>query len=530
MTLFDRNQRNIFVFNKYARPKILRRGKQNYQNIYNSYFLPGFYKENCPCEPIALKTFYKFIERYIDPDDLIRAQEGRVALRYKTIAKTGKFVSEGYGVRVEVDGYHEPIALLDPKTFKPIGVRPIHYLAHESHVGIYVSWITDYVSGSENSSHVIELYKGMMFPKPDFQEIFGSKHPHIFYCKPFNIYHDGGTAFKAETVFDFIALANTTSGQAKTQYGQGKSFVESGISSIKEKLTFELPGHYNDRQDKYIDTTHYSKFAVLTTLEHHVLFNRHMNDEQNYGYDKRRKIIRAEQWIREAAFKPPALPDKPEDLLNFSGLKDNKTIQVAVGIQFHVRNKTYTFNSEQLQKLLRRLVHKKLSNKVDFHRSEFFPKEIKVVNPITDELLIVPIVEADENSIIPFVGNGEFYSEYAKLQTIERLSRLTNEQIIKEAEARDRAIKKYKKQKKLALADDAKSLEEVMKDDFAKFKKAMENSSATNVEIAPPMKSESIFPHADDDTPTSSEDLQESPDDHPTNEEWDDNVDFGGSE
>lgn len=246
----NRKEANRAVFDDFARPRILTRGRQNLTHIYNKYFLPNYKKLELPFDPISEKTFYVYNKKYIDPDERTAAQEGRVAAKHARISKNKKFVGDGFCTRVEVDCYHEPIALLDPSTFKPTGVRPIHYLAIECHTGCYLGSVIDYKNGSELSSYVIELYKRMFFPKPYFQSTYGSKNPFLPYAKPYLIFHDGGAAFIANDCRNFLAIANTCSGLAKTQDAAGKPFIESGNFSIKTKFTWTLPGQYNDRKKK----------------------------------------------------------------------------------------------------------------------------------------------------------------------------------------------------------------------------------------------------------------------------------------
>jgi hypothetical protein len=461
----NKTQANRAVFEDYAKPQILKRGRPNYKHIYNKHFLPAFLKLELGFDPITEKTFYVYKDKYIDPDEVVAAQQGRVAAKHAKISKNQTFSGDGFTSRVEVDGYHEPIALLDPITFKPTSVRPIHYLAMECHTGCYVSAVTDYKNKSENSSNVIELYKRMFFPKPDFQIMYGTKNLFRQYLKPYQIFHDGGLAFIANACADYIAFSNTCSGLARTQDAKGKAFVETGNYTIKRAFTWLLPGSYDDKQKDYIDPKHYSTFAVLTTLEHEVLFNRFICDDFNHGFDKRRGFNRGEQWVHEAGLFPPCMPDNPGELINYMGMRDTKKIRKAVGIEFHVRGTPHTFNSDKLQKLRRVLLKINKTDEVVYHRSDFFPDNIRVVNPISDEVLIVPRVKDDEDTEIHYVGDGEFYAELASLQRIEILAAMTNEEIIEAAEKRKRKIIRFKQDKKRQRAKDSKALDDVIAED-----------------------------------------------------------------
>lgn len=460
-----RAEANRAVFDDYAKPQILKRGKVDYQHIFHTYFLPAFYKLELPFEPISEKTFYVYKDKYIDPDEKIAAQRGQVAAKHAKISKNQKFAVDGFGSRAEADCYHEPIALLDPVTFKPTGVRPIHYMVMECFTGAYLATVSDYKNGSEQSSYVIELYKRMLFPKPDFQVMYGTTNSFKQYLKPYQLFHDGGSAFVANSSAEFLAFSNTCKGTAKTQEPQSKPHIEAGNHSAKVKLTMKLPGSYDDNQKDYIDPKPYSKFAVLTTLEHEVLFNRYICDDHNHGFDKRRGFNRGEQWIDETALFPPILPSNPAELISYMGLRDTKKIQKAVGIQFHVRGTPTTFNSDKLQKLRRVLMQQKKTDEVTYHRSDFFPDHIRVVDPISDEILVVPRVKDDEDTEILYVGDGEFYAELAATQRIEILAAMTNEEIIAAAEKRKRKIERYEKNKKRLRAKNAKALEDVIKED-----------------------------------------------------------------
>ncbi len=513
---------NRAVFDDVAKPRILKRGRPNLQLIYKKYFVPAFQRLNLPFDVISRSTFYKYVERYIDCDEKEAAQNGRVAAKQNTSAKVGVRETEGFIINVEVDCYHEPIALLNPITFKPTYIRPIHYLAFECHTGSYISTITDYVNGSELKSYVVELYKTMFMPKPDAQSRYGLQFRVRQYGKPYLIFHDGGTAFTANIVYDFLKLSNTCVGLAKTQDAKGKPFVESGNFSIKSQFTWDMEGHYNDNQKDYIDPKPFAKFAILTTLEHEVLFNRFIYDEHNNGYDKRRKFNRGEQWIREAAIRPPLSPNAPRDIIHFHGMKDKKTIQKVVGIQFHLHGSTQTFNSDDLQKLRRDLANRHLPVEVHCHRSDFFPHEIRVVNSISDEILIVNRLE-EEESEIKYMGDDEFYSKFAKRQKLEFLARMTNQEIVDAALQRDRQIKKYKANKKKALAEDAKSVDEVLEEDLNRLTQAM------NIEEKPERDEEPSDENLESDTNDIDLDIKNNDEDAPANEDdsgWDDDVEF----
>jgi hypothetical protein len=473
----NRIEANRAVFDDIAKPQILRRGKVNYQDIYENHFLPAFLKLELPFEAISEKTFYVYKDKYIDPDEKVAAQQGRVAAKHAKLSKNAKFSGDGFTSLVEVDCFHEPIALLDPITFKPTGVRPIHYLALEVHTGVYPATVTDYKNGCELSSYVVEMYKRMFFPKPDFQSIYGTKNSFKQYCKPYQIIHDGGTAYTAGVCGEFLAFSNTCKGIAKTQEPTDKCHVEAGNFSIKTGFTLKLPGSYNDKQKGYIDPKPYSKFAVLTTLEHEVLFNRFICDDRNHGYDKRRGFNRAEQWAKEAALFPPVLPSNPAELINFMGLRDTKKIQKVVGIQFHVRGTPHTFNSDKLQKLRRVLLQQKKTDEVTYHRSDFFPDCIRVVNPINDEILVVPRIQDEYDSDITYVGDGEFYAELAALQRIELLATMTYEEIITAAKKRKRKIERYEQDKKHQRARDAKALDEVFAEDTKELERLIAQQS-----------------------------------------------------
>jgi hypothetical protein len=478
----SRTEANRVAFDDFGKPHILKMGRQNLKHIYNKFFLPNFLKLNSSYEPISEKTFYVYDKKYIDPDERTRAQKGRVAAKQARICKTQKRQRDGFTCLVEVDCYHEPIALLDPLTFKPTGVRPIHHIAIEAHTGNFLSTVTDYVNGSELSSYVVELYKRMFLPKPDFQATYGTEHPFIPYCKPYLIFHDGGSAFIADVIREFLALANTCSGLAKTQDAKGKAFIESGNYTIKSGFTWLLPGSYDDKQKDYIDPKPYAKSAVLTTLEHEVLFNRFICDTHNNGHDKRRGFNRGEQWIREAAAFPPSLPNDPKGILGFLGMKDKKTIQKAVGIQFHVRGRAHTFNSEDLQKLRRILEQSHQELKVSYHRSDFFPDFIRVVNPISDTLLTVSRIKDDDDTEIRYVGDDEFYSDLAALQQIEILSLMTSEEIIAAAEKRKRKILRYEQDKKRVFAIDAKDLGGMLAEDRKRVEEAIAELASEEID------------------------------------------------
>ena len=498
-----RTEINEYVFVKYAKPKILSLSNPVLSKIYKDVFLPAFKKGNYPVEPISEKTFYVYEKRLIDPDERVRAQQGRVALRHQTNTKLSRTIAQAFCSRIEVDCFHEPIAILDHRTFQPIGLRPIHYVAIEDRTNVVAGLISDYHYGRELSHFVVELYKNILFPKPDFKSLYGTKHENIFYCKPFMIYHDGGSAYIAQVSYDYIALSNTVSGLAKTQYGKGKGSIESFFSELKSGFTFTLEGHYNDNQKDYIDTSNVWKEAVLTDLEHQVLLNRHINDKHNYGFHQKKKAIRADLWALESSFRTPAIPDNPNDLLHFSAIKGAKTIQPNVGIQYHVNGMTYTYNSLELQKLRRVLMQRKKDTKIQYHRSTFSPQEIKVINPIEDSLLAVPLIE-NPKIITPLAGE-ELFAEFAKTQSLESLSKLSDDEIIQQAKKRKRLLTKHKKEKKKAVAKAAKSIKEVAKEDKALVEALIAESHSTQVEE-----------ETSQQTPSEQENSEGSPENKPT--------------
>lgn len=469
MKYYSAREANFATFDDYAKPAILKKGKPNLHSIYEDIFLPAFAALNSKFKPISLKTFYRYCRDRIDVDKKIKAQKGRVALKHETICKKAKFISEGFGIRVEVDAYHEPIALLSPLTFKSIGVRPIHYFAVECRTQVITGVVTDYESKSERACYVIELYKHMLFTKPDFQLIYGTKYPFIFYLRPYLVFHDGGTAFTANNAKQFLQLAYRCSGLSSTQDAPAKAFVENGNKLIKRGFTVKLPGSYDDSQKEYIDPRHYSRDAVLTTLEHHVLLMRYICDEYNFGDVKTKGFNRAERWIEEFYFYPTPRLSNISELKAYQGIEDKKVIQKVVGIQFHILGKSFTYNSEELQKLRRTLKDMHLSAEVEFTRNPYERDEIRVRNIVQDNILVVPII-TENDSEIEHLGVGDFYQQFRDTQHIEVLSKMSNEEIIDQAIARNMVIKDYEAGKKQKNKPLAAGLSETVKQDIEDFK------------------------------------------------------------
>lgn len=476
MEYHSNKEANFGIFNDYAKPAILMRGNPEGKNIYYNIFLPAF-RLHCPgFQPISLKTFYRYCINRIDPDKKLAAQQGKSALKHETHVKKAKYTSEGFGLRVEVDAYHEPIALLDPTTFKPTGKRPIIYLAVECHTTIVVGFTIDYESGTELTGYVIELYRSMIFMKPNFQVAYGTKNPFIFYLRPYLVYRDGGAAFNSHLSAEFLRMAEVTGGLSSTQDAPAKAYVENCNKQVKKGFTKTLPGHYNDNQKINIDPKHYSRYATLTTLEHNVLFIRFICDEYNYGTIESKGFNRAKQWITEVNFYFPKKPKNIKALKSFHGVKDQKTIQKAVGIQFHINSKTYTYNSDALQKLRRKLINKKLSVEVEYTRNVYELGQIRVRNVIEDDILIVPRITA-KDSDIKYLGSEAFYSQFIETQRLEVLASMSREEIIEGALDRKRKIEKYEADKGNRNKKEAEDLGDVIKQDEEEFKELIRSEA-----------------------------------------------------
>lgn len=476
MKYHSNKEANFGIFDDYAKPAILTRGNPEIKSIYDDVFIPAFLKHCQDFQPISLKTFYRYCINRIDPDKKISAQQGKSALKHETHVKKAKYTSEGFGLRVEVDAYHEPIALLDPTTFKPTGKRPIIYLAVECHTTIVVGFAIDYESGTELTGYVIELYRSMIFMKPDFQVTYGTRYPFIFYLRPYLVYRDGGAAFNSHLSVEFLRMAGIPAGLSSTQDAPAKAYVENCNKQVKKGFTKTLPGHYNDNQKINIDPKHYSRYATLTTPEHNVLFMRYICDEYNYGTIKSKGFNRAKQWITEIDFYFSGKLRNPKALKSFNGVQDQKTIQKAVGIQFHINSKTYTYNSNALQKLRRKLLNKKLSIEVEYTRNVYELGQIRVRNVIEDDILIVPRITA-KDSDIKYLGSETFYSQFIKTQRLEVLASMSREEIIEGALDRKRKIEEYKAEKSNINKKEAEDLSAVIKQDKEEFEKLIRSEA-----------------------------------------------------
>ena len=484
---WNKHDANRYVFDNFAVPKILRRGKQQLDIVYRKFFVPAFTKLEITFEPISLPTFYVWVRKNIDPDDIVRHQKGRSALKSQKRNKKNKFEHSGFGTRVEEDGYWEPIALLDSQTFKPIRVLPIHFLAIECFTDTYVGYVTNYETGKETHDFVIELRKTMMYPKPDFQATFNTKNPFTQYMKPTMIYHDGGGAFMHESSEEFIDVANVIGGLSRTRCATDKPFVESNNFTIKKHFTWLLPGSFDDTQKDDIDPKHYSTFAVLTVLEHQILFARYICDDFNHGINKSRGFNRKERWVSETELWYPVMPNNVKELLSFGGLKQEKVITAHIGIRIQSQGKIKYYNSEELRRLrvtLRQEHGKKWDGKVTLIFNQFFPESIRVFDPLEDKVLIVARVCKPKFSDVLPQGEEDFLAQFRESQDWDTLIQKSSEEIIEQAKRRDREIKKYKSDERKRNRARAK----VLKDLIAKDTKIMLDALADD-DISIPLES-----------------------------------------
>lgn len=401
---------------------------------------------NLPGDAMSFTTFWRRFKQ--QPElKVIARQQGKRAAREAERLKTGQIVHDGFQVQYQSDGFHEPVRLRSHLNFEPLKKGPVHIYVLESWGGNIVGVSSNYHSGSERSEYVIEAYKMSFFPKAHLSKRYGAKHAWVQHGKPFEILHDNGPAFKSRAVDTFLSLAYVDRHQARANMPSDNGLAEATNGTIKIGFTRTLPGSYDDKKVKGKDVE--KVLPVLTDLEHEVVHHRYIIDffnQQKPNYIQS-GVSRAEQWLREAEIMSPVLPNNPQEVLQFQGIDDTKIIQDKVGIEIHVCGERYVYNSKELQVLgrkIRRTVSavNKRSREVKYTWALSHPETIKVKNPFNGRILVVERCTDRKKAKDRQASAVKLPDFYYEAQDLEKLSRLSTDDIIEHALRREREIKR----------------------------------------------------------------------------------------
>ncbi|GGA77179.1 hypothetical protein GCM10011369_18790 [Neiella marina] len=434
------------LFEDIAKRHILRRGKVVLSEVYEKHYVREHASRQNAGDPISSQTFYRWVSTKIHPDVLIAAQQGRVAAKEAKTALTGRVEHTQFMNEVQCDARYNPIALLNPLSLRPSGVRPVTYSGIETKTTVAMGEFIDYENNAESSAGVIELLKLMLLPTPNLHiEIgLGNEYKRYGYGKPTEVRLDSGKANTAAKIDDFLKLATCGSSYTRTRDSKGNGLIEGWHARHKSEFLSHLPGAYDDTQQSNIDPKHWTKFAVLTNLEHKILSDRYWL-RYNYSFSKQRNFYLHEQWALESDFAEPSLPPNPKLILDFPGTPHLRKIIPKVGIVIQLNHQIRVFNSDELQEF-RRIRTSQLSQS-DEQRVQVIASPMRSTvsvycSKLNRGIEHVPLIAAPDYETF-FEGSNQFYRQLVAENLEIDLASMTDQQIIDYAHNRDAMIKRY---------------------------------------------------------------------------------------
>lgn len=415
--------------------------------------------QQIPGKPMSRATFYRLWAQVPEEQKILKRRGKRAAREY-TRAKLGKMHHQGFMANAECDAYHEPIKLLSSFDFSPLQTRPVHHFVVESETTVLMGLASNYQTGSERVEYSIDSAKSAFLPKTNVQERWGTTHGWPVYGKPFELTQDAGTAYNNADFDGFLGLCYTAAKVTRSRKPYEKPLVEAANKIIKTKFTHPLLGSYDDTapkedQEKIV--------PMYTELEHAVLLHRFIIDEYNQAINKGAKISRTVHWLQEARRQPPILPPNPQNIVNYLGVEDRKTIMEKVGIQVTVLGKAYVYNSNHLQALGRKVrkdISDKAKRRVFLKWSLSQPDFILVRDPYTSQVFKVErLVDDPDTELATRRFKYHLPPQFYETQNLEVLARMSNQDIHTHARMRRAAIDEFRRDRRRNNAPQATALE-----------------------------------------------------------------------
>jgi hypothetical protein len=461
------------------------------------------YLQGLSCKPMSRATFYRLWQKV--PDELkILKRKGKRAAREYTRARLGRVHKQGFMASCQCDALHEPIKLLSSFNFLPLEKGPVHHFVIESETTVLMGLASNYHTGSERTEYSIDSVKSAFLPKTKTQETWGSTHAWPIYGKTFEITLDAGQGYNNGDFDGFLGLCYTSAKVTRSRQPQEKALVESFNKTVKFQFTRPLKGSYDD---KLPAIEHEKIIPWYTELEHTVLLHRFAIDTYNQSTNKGQHISRTAHWLQEARRQPPVLPANPQNIVNYLGVEDRKTIMEKVGIQITVLGVEYIYNSTKLQSIgrkIRKQISDKAKRRVFLKFSISQPDFIMVRHPHTNEAFRVDrIVDDQDTRMSERLAKYGLPLNFYETQNLDVLAKMSNAEIHAHASQRRALIDEVIKSRHINNAPQAIALETAAERDRERFMSAVQGAHFTEEHQNSSTEAESDFSgfstnHADD--------------------------------
>lgn len=435
--------------------------------------------QQLPGKPVARATFYRLWARVPEEQKILK-RKGKRAAREYTRAKLGKMHRQGFMANAECDAYHEPIKLQSSFDFAPLQKKPVHHFVVESETTVMMGLASNYQTGSERVEYSIDSVKSAFLPKAKVQETWGTTHPWPVYGKTFELTQDAGTAYNNADFDGFLGLCYTSAKVTRSRKPYEKPLVEATNKIIKTQFTRPLAGSYDDKAS----TEEQEKIVpVYTELEHAVLLHRFIIDEYNQSINKGADISRTAHWLREAQRQPPVLPANPQNIVNYLGVEDRKTIMEKVGIQVTVLGTAYVYNSNRLQSLgrkIRKNISDKAKRRVFLKWSHSRPDFILVRDPYTSKVFQVDRIVDDPDTEMELRRRKyRLPQRFYDTQNLDVLARMSTAEIHAHATERRAAIDRIRRIRRGNSAPQASALDTAAERDRQHLSQVVDRAAAS---------------------------------------------------
>ncbi len=353
------------------------------QHVYQS-FCERFAQSGLSGKAMSRSYFYEIIDS-LDPLEVCLAQKGKKAALAKFRASDEKIVVEHVMKRVEMDGVHLNLGLIDDDTGEFLG-KVIVFFA----IDVYTRYILGYslsygISPGETSQAVFELIRSIISPK-----VRNGNYRHEWHCMgiPSEIHCDNGHAFTAGTTRRLLAHMGITQHHSETGKGQRRPFIERFNRTFRNQLCKKIPGYLGKRVDGDTFDKTIEQSAQVTLSEFKAYIEEYIVDVYHQRAHKGLDGMTPQQAVEQAL--ETFITRKAVDInaLNFMrGETRTGTVQATHGIQI----KNQYFNSKELRELrFKTMGSSNKSPKFDFIFNPNDISEITVLIPESLETLRVP--------------------------------------------------------------------------------------------------------------------------------------------
>lgn len=356
-------------------------------------------------------TFYNRCNETLNYEWIKRTQGTQAANRYMRCALSELKVS-GILDLVQVDAIHPNIYLLDEKG-RVLG-RPVVHAAIDVYSRSIVGFSIEILK-KESAAGVIECLRSSMMPKDE-----------IPYCdyewpqegKIHELATDGGKAYTAETVINFLSYLRVTRQTSETRTPWAKAIIERFFWTLRAQCLSTFPGYIprkdsEPESDKVLRQKAQMKLSVFEKrLTKYIVDFYHHTPHSALGGK-----TPDQQWREGAEDRAPIPVSHMHQALLIQGEKHIRTLDLNKGI--HLKNVRY--QSEELQLLHQDTRKKQRTGSIEVE-CLFNPSDISKITVIDTKLKRIFTVPA----ATALVEEGMSLAEYNAIRSDHAEQRAEN--------------------------------------------------------------------------------------------------------